>query len=159
MDGLLLAVILVLLLILLYPSMCEAFAADDEEGGDESFSSTMVPVSMVAFKSDDPYKTKYTMQWDGDEWGLNSAEKYYENLLYYNTGLSNFDPAGPGMFDDPAGAPPLPGMSEIERLGYEVLRDQTTFSELQQRVNDYQISGKNLSFAPAHMQDSMEDNV
>lgn len=151
MDGLLLAVVLVLLLIVLYPALCELFTdAPAEEGMVNT--DKVQPVSMIAFKSADPIKAKYTMQWDGDEWGLNSAEKYYENLLYYNTGLSSFDPAGPGMFDDPVGAPPLPGQTEIDRLGYEVLQDQVA-------SQNYIATGKNLSFAPAHMQDSMENPV
>lgn len=155
MDGLLLAVVLILLLIILYPALCELFETthpDDTHSEDMVDLNKVQPVSMVAFKSSDPIKTKYKMQWDGDEWGLNSAEKYYENLLYYNTGLSNFDPAGPSIFDDPAGAPPLPGMSEIDRLGYEVLQDQVASQK-------YLATGKNLSFAPAHMQDSMENTV
>ena len=150
MDGLLLAVILILLLIVLYPALCELFTTSSEEGMVNT--EKVQPVSVLAFKSADPIKAKYTMQWDGDEWGLNSAEKYYENLLYYNTGMSSFDPAGPGMFDDPAGAPPLPGQTEIDRLGYEVLQDQAAGQK-------YMNTGKNLSFAPAHTQDSMENPV
>jgi hypothetical protein len=101
---------------------------------------------MISFRSSDPIKAKYTMQWDQDDWGLNSAEKYYENLMYFNNGMSG-DPAGNRMFDDPVGSPPLPGMSTIDRLGYEVLGDQVT------KTNP----ADGMKFAAPMMIDSMDD--
>ena len=86
-------------------------------------------VDMIDFRAEDPKLAKYTRNWDRDEWGLDSSEKYYENLTYYNQGLSAYDPHGESMFDDPAGSPPLPGMSEVERLGYEVLGDQAAAAD------------------------------
>lgn len=88
-------------------------------------------VDMVEFRSDDPKQKKYTRHWDRDEWGLDSSERYYENLNYYQSGLSDTDPQGEIAFDDPAGNPPLPGMSEGERLNQEV-------TELYQRAGMYQ---------------------
>lgn len=133
MNALLFAVLLILVVVVFYYAVQQPEHMEHE-----------VSVDMIDFKYDDPKKAKYTRQWDRDEWGLNSSEKYYENLVYFNNGMSGFDPAGPLMFDDPAGAPPLPGMSEVERLGYEVLGDQNILSN-------------GLSFAPPKTEGTMEE--
>jgi hypothetical protein len=142
MDALLLAVLLVLFLLILYKPACEFF----NNVGEGFNGSKVQPADMVSFRSDDPIKAKYSMQ-NRDGWGLNRAEKYYENLVYYNQGLSAFDPAGGSMFDDPAGAPPLPGMSEVERLGIEVLHDQIAAGQ----------EPSEMKFAAPLMVDSAED--
>jgi len=143
MDSLLLAVILILFLLILYKPVC-TFVDNFSEGFNGS---KVQPADMVSFRSDDTIKAKYSMHDSRDEWGLNHAEKYYENLVYYNQGLSEFDPRGGSMFDDPAGAPPLPGMSEVERLGIEVLNDQVAAGQ----------KPSGMKFAAPLMTDSMED--
>jgi len=140
MDELLLAVVLVLLVLMLFIHY-----------GYENFQSftdgKVQPVDMISFRSEDPIKTKFTQR-DRDGWGLDNSDKYYENLVYYNQGLSEFDPAGPGMFD--VVTEPLPGMSEIDRLGYEVLGDQAKSA----------FPGEfKMSFAPPMMEDSQIENV
>lgn len=149
MNSLLLTVIIVIILILLYSKLdLHAESYESSESSESFESSKVVPVDMISFKAKDPIQAKYTMQWDQDDWGLNSAEKYYENLAYYNNGLSSFDPAdsnGRSMFSDPAGAPALPGMSEVDRLGYEVLGDQANPTD--------------MKFSAPKVQDSMEDLV
>ena len=142
MDSLLLAVILILFLLILYKPACEYM-----RNGDEDFEGTKVkPADMISFRSADPIKSKYTMNHSKDSWGLNNAEKYYDNLVYFNQGLSMNDPVGGNMFDDPAGSPPppLPGMSTIDRLGFEVLKDQLA-------------DPSGMTFAAPLMTDSMEE--
>lgn len=138
MERLLIAVILFLLVIMLFQQ--SEYFSDTEK---------VQPVDMIAFKSTDPIKTKYTKNWDYDAGGLNSSDKYYENLVYYNTGLSDFDPAGDGMFNA-VGAPPPVGMTTIDRLGYEVLGNQ-----VMKNGGDVDT----MQFAAPAMLDSMEDNV
>ena len=99
-------------------------------------------VDMLEFRAKDPKQAKYTRHWDRDGWGLNSSEKYYNNLTYYNQGLSAYDPAGESMFDDPAGPPPLPGMSEVERLGHDVLGDQSAAADPSQ-INLFRFRAEN----------------
>jgi hypothetical protein len=99
-------------------------------------------VDMIDFRAEDPKEAKYTRNWDRDDWGLDSSEKYYTNLTYYNQGLSAYDPAGETIFDDPAGAPPLPGMSEVERLGFEVLGDQAASADPTQ-INLFRFRAEN----------------
>jgi hypothetical protein len=107
-------------------------------------------VDMVEFRAEDPQEAKYTRHWDRDEWGLDSSEKYYNNLTYYNQGLSAYDPKGETIFDDPAGGPPLPGMSEVERLGHEVLGDQAASADPSQ-INLFRFRAEN--------EGTMEDGV
>lgn len=135
--GLLIAVILFLLVIILFQQ--SEYFSDTEK---------VQPVDMIAFKSADPIKTKYTKNWDYDG-GLNSSDKYYENLVYYNTGLSDFDPAGDGMFNA-VGAPQAQGMTTIDRLGYEVLGNQ-----VMKNGGDVDT----MKFGAPMMLDSMEENV
>lgn len=135
MDELLLAVILVLFALMIFTAY-------------EGFTDGQVqPVDMISFRSEDPIKTKFTQR-DRDGWGLDKSDKYYENLVYYNQGVSDFDPAGPDMFKVPT--EPLPGMSTIDRLGYEVLGDQakTAFP------GEYP-----LKFAAPLMEDSQTETV
>lgn len=119
------AVLVIVLLWLMYQD--ESF--EDPSKIKDTWPNYDPSVDMIEFRSKDPKKAKYTRHWDRDEWGLDSSEKYYTNLTYYNQGLSAYDPAGETIFDDPAGAPPLPGMSEVDRLGYEVLGDQTAAAD------------------------------
>jgi len=139
--GLLIAVILFLLVIMLFQQSEYFSTSNDTE--------RVQPVDMISFKSTDPIKTKYTKNWDFDPDGLNSSDKYYQNLVWYNTGLSDFDPAGDGMFNA-VGAPSPVGMTTIDRLGYEVLGDQ-----VMKNGGDVDT----MHFAAPAMLDSMENNV
>jgi hypothetical protein len=131
MERLLVAVILFLLVIVLF-QQSEYFSTTTKD------TEKVQPVDMIAFKSEDPIKTKYTKNWDYDAGGLNSSDKYYENLVYYNTGLSDFDPAGDGMFN------------AVGALGYEVLGNQ-----VMKNGGDVDT----MKFGAPMMLDSMEDNV
>jgi len=139
MNALLLAVLLVLLLLFFKMN------GNTPDKPTESFEYEP-SVDMIEFRAKDPKQAKYTRHHDRDEWGLDSSEKYYENQVYYNNGMSELDPRGESVFEDPAGAPPVPRMSSIERLGYEVLGDQATPTD-----------GRDPKFAPVRFEGSQEE--
>ena len=124
MEYILLAVVILLVIILFARREHSSNLPKPELESNKKPTDSEVSVDMIAFRSDDPKKAKYTRHWDHDDWGLNSSEKYYQKLHYYTSGVAAADPMGQTMFDDPAGSPPLPGMSEVDRLGHEVLEDQ-----------------------------------